>query len=126
MNNCTFLGRLTKDVEFKTTANGTTIANFTLAVDRDYKKEGQPTADFLPHVVIGKLAETVSKYLAKGSQIAVVSRVQTRTFDDKDGNKKYVTEFVLEKFNFAGSKSNGNTNGDTPPFDTGDGEEFEL
>ncbi len=124
MNKCVFLGRLTKDIELKYTSSGTAIANFTLAVDRKYKKEDQPTADFLPHVVIGKLAEVVAKYLVKGSQIAVVSRVQTRNYEAADGTKRYVTEFVLEEFSFAGSKSNGNS--DTPPFDTGDGENFEL
>lgn len=108
MNNCCFLGRLTRDVELKYTSNETAIANFTLAVDRSFKKEGQPTADFLPHVAIGKLAEVIAKYCSKGSQIAVTSRCQTRNYDDADGNKKYVTEFIIEKFNFAGNKNNTN------------------
>lgn len=124
MNKCIFLGRLTRDVELKYAPSGTAIANFTLAVNRKYKKENQPTADFLPHVVIGKLAEVVSNYLVKGSQIAVVSRVQTRNYEAADGTKRYVTEFVLEEFSFAGSKPNSDSG--TPPFDTGEGEDFEL
>jgi single-strand DNA-binding protein len=103
MNVCTFLGRLTKDVEVKTVGE-TEIANFTLAVDRKFKKEGQPTADFLNFVAFGKTAEVISEHCKKGSQIAVVSRVQTRTWDDKDGNKRYITEFLVESFSFAGSK----------------------
>ena len=106
MNNCSFLGRLTKDVDSKKVGE-TEIAIFTLAVDRKFKKEGQRTADFLNFVAIGKTAEIISKYCEKGSQIAVVSRVQTRTWEDKDGNKKYITEFVVESFSFAGGKSNG-------------------
>lgn len=107
MNVCTFLGRLTKDVEIKTVGE-TEIANFTLAVDRRFKKEGQPTADFLNFVAFGKTAEVISKYCEKGSQIAVVARVQTRTWDDKDGNKRYITEFVVDGFSFAGGKPNNN------------------
>lgn len=122
MNKCQFLGRLTKDVEVKYVGgDNTPIANFTLAVDRRFKKEGQPTADFLNFVTIGKLAEVIGKYCEKGSQIAVSSRVQTRSWEDKEGTKHYTTEFVVEEFSFAGGKSSG---GNKPT--TSEDEEFEL
>lgn len=109
MNNCNHLGRFTRDLELKHVgAENTAILNFTLAVDRKFKKEGQPTADFLNYVAIGKPAEILAKYCTKGSMIAVTSRAQTRNWDDKDGNKHYATEFVVEQFSFAGgNKSNG-------------------
>jgi single-strand DNA-binding protein len=107
MNKCIFLGRITKDIELKYAGENTAIANFTLAVNRKFKKDGQPDADFLPMVAIGKTAEVIEKYCGKGSQITVTSRVQTRNWDDKDGNKHYTTEFVVEEFDFAGgNKSN--------------------
>lgn len=111
MNSCNFLGRFTKDLDLKYVGNeNTAILNFTLAVDRKFKKEGQPTADFLNFVAIGKPAEILTKYCTKGSMIAVTSRVQTRNWDDKDGNKHYTTEFVVEQFSFAGgNKSNGDS-----------------
>ena len=109
MNKCIFLGRLTKDVEVKYISNGdTAIANFTLAVDRKFKKDGQPTADFLSFVAIGKVAEIIGKYCGKGSMIAVTSRVQTRTWEDKEGSKHYTTEFVVEEFSFAGGNKTDN------------------
>jgi len=92
MNKAMFLGRFTKDVELKYVgADNTAIANFTLAVDRKVKKEGQPTADFLNFVAFSKTAETLAKYCTKGSMIAVVSRVQTRNWDDTEGKKHYTT-----------------------------------
>jgi single-strand DNA-binding protein len=123
MNKCVFLGRLTKDVELKNVgAENTAIANFTLAVNRKFKKDGQPTADFLNFVAIGKTAEVLAQYCEKGSQIAVSSRVQTRTWEDKDNNKHYTTEFVVEEFDFAGGKTN--SGGSKPT--SSDEEEFEL
>lgn len=123
MNKCNFLGRFTKDVEVKYVGGeNTAVANFTLAVDRKFKKEGQPTADFLNFVALGKPAETIGKYCAKGSMIAVTSRVQTRNWDDKEGNKHYTTEFVVEEFSFAGgNKANGENKATSS-----DDEEFEL
>lgn len=124
MNKCLFLGRFTKDVELKYAGSeNTAIANFTLAIDRKFKKDGQPTADFLNFVALGKTAETIGKYCSKGSLITVVSRVQTRNWDDTEGKKHYVTEFVVEEFKFAGgSKSNT----DSKSTSSNDDEEFEL
>lgn len=106
MNNCNFLGRITKDIEVKTVgAKDTSVANFTLAVNRKFKKEGEPDADFLNFVAIGKTAEIMGQYCEKGNQIAVTSRVQTRNWKDKEGKTVYVTEFVVDSFDFVGSKN---------------------
>lgn len=110
MNKAIFLGRFTKDPDVKTVGgDNTTIANFTLAVDRKFKKEGQPTADFLNFVAIGKPGEIISKYCTKGSMISVVSRVQTRSWEDSEGKKHFTTEFVVEEFSFAGGNKNENS-----------------
>lgn len=110
MNKCSFLGRITKDIEVKTVgAKDTSIANFTLAVNRKFKKDGEPDADFLNFIAIGKPAEIMGQYCEKGSQIAVTSRVQTRNWDDKEGVKHYVTEFIVEEFDFVGSKNSNST-----------------
>lgn len=126
MNKCLFLGRLTKDVEIRYAgSDNTAFGNFTLAVDRKFKKDGQPSVDFLNFVAIGKNAEIISKYCSKGSMIAVTSRVQTRTWDDTEGKKHYATEFVVEEFSFAGgnSKANENTSNSN---NNDDDEDFEL
>lgn len=125
MNKCIFLGRLTKDTELKYVGGeNTAIANFTLAIDRKFKKDGQPTVDFLNFVAIGKVAEIISKYCAKGSMISVVSRVQTRTWDDTEGKKHYTTEFVVEEFDFAGGSKSNNDN--SSKSDENEDEEFVL
>ena len=105
MNKCIFLGRLTRDPESKVVGdNNLTITNFTLAVNRRFPKEGEVTADFLRCVAFGKTAETINKYVSKGQQIAVTTRVQTRTWENEEGKKNYITEFIVEEFYFAESK----------------------
>lgn len=106
MNLCVFIGRFTKDPELRYAPSGTAVGNFTLAVDRKFKKEDQPTADFLPMVTLGKTAETISKYFEKGNKIQVTTRVQNRNWEGTDGTKHYITEFVVEGFEFIESKSN--------------------
>jgi single-strand DNA-binding protein len=115
MNNVTLMGRLTKDVELRYTANNTAVANFSLAVNRQFKQEGQPDVDFIPVVAWGKTAEFCGKYFVKGSQIATVGRIQIRSWDNAEGKKLYATEVVAEKVFFADSKKEGNTNMDRPP-----------
>lgn len=123
MNKAIFLGRFTKDVELRYVGGeNTALVNFTLAVDRKFKKDGQPSADFLNFVALGKTAEIIGKYCAKGSLISVVSRVQTRNWDDADGKKHYTTEFLVEEFDFAGGNKAGNENKPTSSND----EEFVL
>lgn len=110
MNNVSLIGRLTKEVDTRYTATtNTCMGNFTLAVNRRFKKEGQPDADFINIVTIGKTAEFVSQYFKKGMQVGVVGRIQTRTWDDDQGMKHYVTEIVAEQVFFADSKKDGAT-----------------
>ena len=101
LNRVDLVGRLTKDVEVRYASdNQTAIAKFTLAVDRTFKKEGQPTADFLPIIVFGKSAENCAKYIGKGRLIAVAGRIQTRSWDDQEGKKHYATEVIADEVHF--------------------------
>ena len=110
MNKIILLGRLSKDVEVRyTQTNNTMVASFTLAVNRRFKQEGQPDADFINIVAWSKLAEFCSKYFKKGQQVSIVGRLQTRTWEDENGQKRYVTEVVAEEAYFADSKKEENT-----------------
>jgi single-strand DNA-binding protein len=111
MNKVILIGRLTKDPEVRFTANNNTlVCSFSLAVNRNFKKEGQPDADFINIVAWGKTGEFCSKYFNKGQQVAVVGRIQTRNYDDKEGKKVYITEVIAEEVHFADSKKdNPNT-----------------
>lgn len=102
MNKVILLGRLTKDVDFRD--GSTAVAKFSLAVDRKYKKEGDQTADFISCVGFGKTAEFVQKYFAKGSKILVEGRWQTGSYTNKDGQKVYTNDCVVEQVDFADSK----------------------
>ncbi len=105
LNKVILMGRLTKDPEVRYTSNtNTLVCSFTLAVDRSFKREGQPTADFINIVAWSKTGEFCSKYFTKGQQVAVTGRLQTRNYDDKDGKKVYVTEVIAEEAHFADSK----------------------
>lgn len=98
------MGRLVADPEMRQTTSDSMIASYRIAVDRQFKSEGQPEADFLPCVVFGKGAEFAQNYLRKGTKIAVEGRIQTRSYDDKDGKKVYVTEIIVEHQEFCESK----------------------
>ena len=104
MNKWIGMGRLCSDPEIRNTDSGKTVANYRLAVNRDFKKEGQPDADFLNCVAFGNSAEFASKYLHKGTKIAVEGRIQTRDYTNKDGQKVYVTEIVVDRHEFCESK----------------------
>lgn len=105
MNKCTLVGRMVKDAELKfLPSTGTATANFTIAVNRMFKKEGQPTADFINIVIWGKQAENTANYTHKGSLVAVSGRIQTRSYDAKDGTKRYITEVVAEEVQFLDKK----------------------
>lgn len=101
MNKVILAGRLTKDPEVKYTQNGTVYARFTLAVNRRFAKE--PTADFLPIITWGKVAEVCGNNLVKGSQVLIEGRIQINSYD-KDGEKRYVTEIIADNVEFLGSK----------------------
>lgn len=108
MNKVVLIGRLTRDPDLKfTPSTGTAVTTFTLAVNRIYKKEGQPEADFIPIVVWGKQAESTANYMSKGKQLSVSGRIETRSYDAKDGTKRYVTEVVADEVHFLewGNKS---------------------
>lgn len=101
MNKVTLIGRLTKDPELKYTPGaGTAVTTFTIAVDRRFTKDGQKEADFIPVVVWGKQAESTAQYVTKGKLIGVAGRIQVRTYDAKDGSKRYVTEVIAEEVQF--------------------------
>jgi len=104
VNKVILVGRLTRDPEVKNTTTGKAVATFTLAVDRRFKnKDGQKEADFVPIVVWGKQAEFAGQYLSKGSQIGVSGRLQVRSYDAQDGQRRYVTEVVADEINFLSS-----------------------
>lgn len=107
MNKAILMGRLTADPEIRYTAgdDATTIARYQLAVKRNYAKEGQPNADFIRCVAFGKNAEFADKYLRKGIKIAVTGRIQTGNYTNKDGQKVYTTDIVVEEQEFAESKA---------------------
>lgn len=101
MNKVALVGRLTKDPELKfAQGTGTAITTFTIAVNRRFKKEGQPEADFIPVVQFGKSAEATANYMAKGKLVGVAGSIQTRNYDAKDGTKRYVTEIIADEVNF--------------------------
>lgn len=112
-NKTILMGNLTKDVDMRTTPNGQSVANFTLAVTRTWKNDGvaQEQTSFIPCVAWGKTGEVIAKYVGKGSPLLVSGRLDQRTYDDKDGNKRSVYEVSVEDFNFI---SNNNQNERTP------------
>ena len=110
MNHITLIGRLTKDPELKYTSSGMAVCSFTLAVDRRFTNQsGEREADFINIVVWNKAAENCAKYLSKGRQTAVEGRLQIRTYDDKDGQRKWVTEVVADNVEFLGSGQSQNS-----------------
>ena len=101
MNKCIFIGNLTRDPEFQTTGSGVSLCRFSIAVNRNYSNSnGEREADFINIVTWRGLAENCNKYLSKGRKVCVVGQLQTRTYDDKDGNKRYATEIVSEDVEF--------------------------
>lgn len=107
MNNVSLVGRLTKDVEVKYTNGGSSIARITVAVDRKFKQENGPTADFIPCIAFGKTAEFIEKYFSKGQRIGLIGRIQTGSYEKEDGTKVYTTDVVIENVEFVESKGSG-------------------
>ena len=131
MNKVTLIGRPTKQPDLKfTPGTGTPVCTMTLAVDRPFLKDGQREADFIPVVIWGKPAENTANYVGKGKLVAVSGRIQTRSYDAKDGSKRYVTEVVADEVQFlewsTNSVQDSNNSGDFPygddmtPVDDGD------
>ena len=113
MNKVILMGRLTKDPEVRyTQTNNTLVASFSLAVNRRFARQGEERqADFINIVAWSKTGEFVSKYFKKGQQVGVVGRIQTRSWDDDQGQKHYVTEVIAEEAYFADSKRDGEASG---------------
>ena len=106
MNQVILSGRLTRDPEVRySQGSNTCFAKYTLAVNRTYRKEGEPTADFINCTVFGKPAEFAEKYFRQGMKIEVVGRWQTGSYTNKDGNKVYTNDCIVEKQEFGQSKS---------------------
>ena len=114
MNNVAILGYVVRDIELQYKGvNQTAIAKFTVAVNRKFKKD---EADFINCIAFGKTAEIITQYFSKGSQIGIVGRIQTGSYDAQDGTKRYTTDVIVESFSFVGSgKDNGQavSNGNT-------------
>lgn len=105
MNKVFLIGRLTRDPELRYTGNNTAVASFSIAVNRNFTNQsGEREADFINIVVWRKQAENVKNYLTQGSQVAIDGRIQTRSYDDQDGKKRYVTEVIADNVEFLGSK----------------------
>lgn len=126
MNSTIQIGRLIKDPELKfIPSSGTGVCNFTLAVDKELSKSkkaefeasGKPTADFIPVVVFGKIAESCANFLAKGRMVAVSGSIQTRTYVKDDGSKRYITEVLARNVQFLewGDKPKQKTTNDAFP-----------
>ena len=107
MNNVQLVGRLTRDPEIRYANSGTSIARFSTACDRRFKREGEPDADFISCIAFGKTAEFIEKWFHKGSRIGLVGRIQTGSYTKDDGTKVYTTDVIAESVEFVESKSSG-------------------
>ena len=129
MNKVIMMGRLTRDpeVRYSQGASQTAIARFSLAVDRRWKREGEPDADFFNCTVFGRQADFVEKYLRKGIKIIVAGRIQNDNYTNKEGQKVYAVQIIVDEIEFAESKNAAATNGTvmqntpSPSQATGDG-----
>ena len=113
MNKVILMGRLTRDpeVRYSQGEQATAIARYTLAVDRRFKRDGDQTADFIGCVAFGRNAEFIEKYFRQGMRVTICGRIQTGSYTNKDGNKVYTTDVVVEEQEFAESKNAGGNNG---------------
>ena len=113
MNKVILMGRLTRDPEIRYSQGerATAVGRYTLAVDRTFKRDGEPTADFIPCVVFGRSAEFAERYFRQGIKIAVSGRISTGSYVNKDGNRVYTTEVIVEDQEFAESKAASENSG---------------
>ena len=115
MNKVILIGRFTRDPEVRYTQGGSSVANFSLAVDRRFKQEGGDSADFIRCVSFGKTAEFIEKYFHKGMKIGICGRIQTGSYTNNDGQKIYTTDVVVEESYFVESKGSGGGQVDSAP-----------
>lgn len=120
------MGRLTRDPEVRYTQgeNSTAVAKFILAVDRKFKRPGEADADFINCVSFGKTAEFAEKYFKQGTKIAVTGRIQTGSYTNKDGQKVYTTDVVIEEQEFAESKGSHDVSSSRPQPSSASGDGF--
>lgn len=114
LNHITIMGRLTRDPELRRTGSGIAVTSFSVAVDRDYKSGSEKEVDFIDCVAWRQTGEFVGKYFTKGRMIVVSGKLQTRTWTDKDGNKRKATEVVADNCYFGDSKSESQNAQSTP------------
>ena len=124
MNKVFLMGRLTRDPDVKYTNDGTSIVRFGIAVDRRFKKEGGQTADFPNIVAFGKTAEFIEKYFHKGMRIGLMGRIQTGSYDHKDGYTVYTTDVIAENVEFVESKQQQEENTQAPATESSVGNGF--
>lgn len=117
MNKIVLLGRLTRDIELRQTGE-TSVANFSLAVNRTFKRDGEPDADFFNCVAFGKRAETLAQYVHKGNQLAIEGHVQMGQYTNKDGANVKTFEVMVDGFDFIGGKSERETENPEPKTET--------
>ena len=121
INSIVLVGRTTKNIELKQNKNGTNYVQFTLAVNRPFKDEqGQQQADFIQCVAWNKTAETIAKYVPKGTMIGVEGRLQVRTYDNEAGVRQYISEVLVNKFTFLESKKSSTLPEPVEPFNNQD------
>ena len=135
INNVVLMGRLVATPELRNTQTGVAVTSFTIAVERSYARAGeQRQADFIDCVAWRNTAEFITRYFQKGSMIAITGSIQTRTYDDKNGNKRKATEIIVDQASFCGSKAETGTGGyqapaapapAAPSFATGSDGDFE-
>lgn len=136
INRVVLAGRLTKDIELRTTGNGTSVTQFTLAVDRRYRDaNGNRQADFPPCVAWKKTAEILKNYAHKGDLIGAEGSIQTRTYENKEGTRVYVTEVVVDSISLLGSRNDSQGRATTnntqaqnasDPFSSNSGSEIDI
>lgn len=111
MNSVQLVGRLTKDPDVRYADSGTSIARFSVACDRRFKRDGEDGADFIPCVAFGKTAEFMDKYFYKGKRIGLNGRIQTGSYINKEGQKVYTTDVIVENVEFVESKGSDDNGG---------------
>ena len=131
MNKVILMGRLTRDPEVRYSQgnNATAVARYTVAVDRRFKRDGEPTADFIPCVAFDRAGEFAEKYFHQGTKLVVTGRIQTGSYTNRDGQKVYTTEVIVEEQEFAESRAESDANranfqhqaAPAPSADAGDG-----
>lgn len=123
MNRFIAIGRITRDPEMRYVGadSQTVVAKFGLAINRRFKRDGEPDADFINCVAFGKIAEIIEKYTSKGSQVGIVARVQTGNYTNKDGVNVYTTDFVVEELDLLDKKNTGENASAPVPSNSQDG-----